>query len=403
MNQDTRFTEPDDNICWSVVTILICTGIVAAFQVGKIPGAIPVIRQEFGISLFAASWIISLITAIGATAGVVMGAFGDRIGYRRLIGVGLVLLTFGCVSGGFSSRIEILFVSRFIEGIGFFFIALSVPSLITRIVSPKYLHFILGIWAAFVPTGIVLMLFLSSLIMDIVGWRGLWHLNGLICFFIFVLFVILTSKMKNKQAHMRQQINIWDNIKKTVSIPGPVLLALCFLCYGGPWMALMNLLPTFFMEALESSKGSAFLFTVVAVVVNIPGNITGGWLTQKNIPRWRLLSFAFTVITLTTFGIYYAGTPQPVRIILLIIFSYIGGFIPGTLMAGVPFHSPGKECLGTTNGVMTQGSNLGTLLTPPALALVVSAMGGWRMAPLVFVISGLIGISASLGIRKLEK
>ena len=168
-------------------------------------------------------------------------------------------------------------------------------------------------------------------------------------------------------------------------------------------MALMNLLPTFFMEVLGSSKGSASLFTAVAVVVNIPGNITGGWLTQKIIPRWCLLSFVFTVITLTTLGIYYAGTPQPVRIILLIIYSYIGGFIPGTLMAGVPFHSPGKECLGTTNGVMTQGSNLGTLLIPPALALVVSAMGGWHMAPWVFVISGLIGISASLGIRKLEK
>jgi hypothetical protein len=46
---------------------------------------------------------------------------------------------------------------------------------------------------------------------------------------------------------------------------------------------------------------------------------------------------------------------------------------------------------------------MGTLLLPPILALVVSAMGGWHMAPLVFVISGVIGISASLGIRKLEK
>ena len=82
MNQDTRFTEPDDNIHWTVVTILICAGVVGAFQVGKIPGAIPIIRQEFGISLFTASWIISLITVIGATSGVVMGAFGDRIGYR---------------------------------------------------------------------------------------------------------------------------------------------------------------------------------------------------------------------------------------------------------------------------------------------------------------------------------
>lgn len=403
MDQDTRFTEPDDNIRWSVVTILIIAGIVGAFQFGKIPGAIPVIREEFGISLFAVSWIISLITAIGATTGVVMGALGDRIGYRRLIGVGLVLLTFGCVFGGFSSGIEFLLISRFIEGVGFFFIVLSVPSLIARIVSPKYLRFILSIWSAYMPTGIVIMLFLSSLIMDTVGWRGLWHINGLICLFVLLLFAILTGKMKNKQAHMRQRVNIWGNIKKTISIPGPFLLALCFLCYGGQWMALMNLLPTFFVENLGSTKGSAAALTAFAVIFNIPGNILGGWLTQKNIPRWCLLSFAFTVVTLTTLGIYSNGTPQIIRIILLIIFSFIGGIMPGTLISGVPVHSPGEECLGTTNGVMTQGSNIGTLIMPPALALVVSAMGGWHMAPWLFVITGLIGISASLGIRKLEK
>ena len=388
---------------WRIVVILICTGIVSSFQVGKIPGAIPILRENFGISLFAASWIISLLTIIGALAGVVLGAFGDRIGYRRLIRIGLSLLILGCFLGGFAPSIGLLFLSRFIEGIGFFFTVLSAPSLITRIVHPKHLRLILGIWGAYMPTGIALMVFISPPIMNNIGWRGLWYLNGMICLLILILFIIATRNLSNEQVLLtRKQIHIQHNVIKTVSAPGPLLLALCFLCYAGQWMALVNFLPTFFIESLGSDKGSAAIFTALAVVSNIPGNITGGWLSQKNIPRWILLSFSFTAVMLTTFGIYSNDTTQSARLIFLLLFSFTGGIIPGTLMAGVPSHSPGKECLGTTNGFISQGSNLGTLLIPPALAVVVSATGGWNGASWLFAIAGSIGILSSLGIRKLE-
>jgi nitrate/nitrite transporter NarK len=218
-----------------------------------------------------------------------------------------------------------------------------------------------------------------------------------------MLFVAATRNMSNERVlSMRKQVNIQRNVVTTVSSPGPLLLALCFLCYAGQWMALMNFLPTFFIEALNSDKGSAAIFTALAVVSNIPGNIAGGWLCQKNIPRWMLLSFAFIVTALTTFGIYSFGTMPSVRLMLLLLFSFVGGIIPGTLLASVPFHAPAKDCLATTNGFITQGSNLGTLIIPPVLAVVVSVTGGWDGAPWLFAAAGSVGLLSSLGIRRLE-
>lgn len=388
---------------WRIVIVLICTGIVSSFQVGKIPAALPVFRAEFVISLFIASLIISFLTIIGATTGVVMGAFGDRIGYRRLISTGLSLLTLGCILGSLSSRIELLFLSRFIEGIGFFFTILSAPSLITRIADPRQLRLILGFWAAYMPSGIALMIFISPILLNLVGWRGLWFINGLICLLILVLFIITTRGISSERSRLiRKNVLIRQNIKRTVSAPGPLLLALCFSCYGGQWMALMNFLPTFFIDVLGNNKEGAAILTALAVVCNIPGNIFGGWLSHRNIPRWILLAFSYTVVALTTFGIYSYNTPHSARLVLLILFSFIGGIMPGTLLAGVPLHSPGKECLGTTNGLITQGSNLGTMLLPPTLAIFVSSVGDWNTAPWIFVITGSIGIILSLGIRKLE-
>jgi fucose permease len=58
-----------------------------------------------------------------------------------------------------------------------------------------------------------------------------------------------------------------------------VLLSLCFLFYGGQWIALISFLPTFFIEEGGMSSAYAAFWTASAVLVNIIGNIFGGFLS----------------------------------------------------------------------------------------------------------------------------
>ena len=389
---------------WRIVVLLIGTGVVSAFQVGKVPGVLPMLMTDLKLTLFMASWVIAILNVIGAAAGVFMGGFADRIGYRRLIIAGLSLMTLGCLAGGYTSSTAVFFTSRFIEGVGYFFTALSVPSLITRIANPRDLHLILGFWGAYMPSGIAIMLFISPFVVDKIGWRGLWVLNGFICLIVLAAFAVSTTHLsERKRTMVKLSLYVSRTIKTMFTTPGPVLLALCFLCYAGQWMALMSFLPTFFIEEVGMGKEGAALWTVLAVLVNIPGNISGGFLSHKNVPRWLVLSVAFVVIALITIGIYSREIPLTIRLFLCLAFSFIGGHIPGTLMAAVPFHSPGKEYIGASNGLLVQGSNTGTLLMAPALAAVVSLFGGWHGAPVIFVASGLIGLFSSLAIGRLER
>ena len=48
---------------WGIVFLIICAGIIAAFQVGKAAIAVPALRDDLSISLVFASWIV------GAAAG----------------------------------------------------------------------------------------------------------------------------------------------------------------------------------------------------------------------------------------------------------------------------------------------------------------------------------------------
>jgi len=397
-------TESEDRTPWGLVTVLLLAGVVTAFQVGKVPGTLPLLRSDLELSLFKASWIISIFPAIGAATGVVMGAFADRIGYRRLVLCGLSLVILGNIAGGLTPSYRVLLVSRFIEGIGFFFTVLSAPSMIARFVNPRHTRFTLGVWGAYMPSGIGLMLFISPFFVKGIGWQGLWHVNAGVCFFTLLLFVHTSrTRFKGRPPRAKGHIHVWPNIRSTLSRPGPFLLALCFTCYSGQWIALMTFLPTFFIEVLGIDETGAALLTAFAVVFNIPGNILAGWLLQRNIPRRTLLTLSFIVMALCSVGVYSHDTPQMIRLTLCFIFSFIGGIIPGSLMAGAPVHSPGKDLLGATNGLLSQGSNLGTMLAPPVLAAVVESMGGWHGVPWIFIVAGSIGLFSSFGIGRLEQ
>ncbi len=389
---------------WTVVVVLIGTGVVSSFQVGKVPGVLPVLRTDMQFTLFAASWVISMLNVIGALVGVLMGAFADRIGYRRLIITGLSLMLLGCVAGGYTSNPGVFITSRFLEGIGFFCTILSAPSLITHIAQPRHLRLILGFWGTYMPTGIAVMLFLSPYVVARVGWRGLWFLNGLICLAVLSLFVISTAPLPQiRKTGSQHAGNLAGTVKIVFTTPGLLLLSLCFFCYAGQWMALMSFLPTFFIEQVGMGTEGASLWTALAVLVNIPGNIVGGLLSQKNVPRWAVLFLVFIVATAFTVGVYFSATPLFVRILFCLGYSFFGGLIPGTLLAAVPFHSPGKAYIGAANGFLMQGSNMGTLLMAPALAVAVGIFGGWHGAPWVLVAAGLIGLCTSVAIGRLEK
>ena len=77
--------------------------------------------------------------------------------------------------------------------------------------------------------------------------------------------------------------------------------------------------------------------------------------------------------------------------------------MPASVFGGVPLHAPRQELVATTNGIVMQGSQLGNVLGPPALAMVVSRFGGWQTAPLLLVLIAALGIAFSLGLAALER
>ena len=173
---------------WLIVGLAVTTGILGAFQIGKVPVALGDMRLDLGFGLIAAGWVISLFNFPAILGGAPMGAVVARFGDRRVALAGLLVLAAGGLCGALAPNDTVLQVSRLIEGFAFLMTQVSAPALIQRYARTEDQRFAFGIWGAYMGTGQAIIMLAAPLIIPAIGWRGLWLVNvALILAFVVVL------------------------------------------------------------------------------------------------------------------------------------------------------------------------------------------------------------------------
>lgn len=76
--------------------LVVLSGVVAALHIGKMPVAIPALRESLNIGMVEAGFLLAAVQFAGMVAGVLMGSATDSLGLKRsLIGGQLVLAVAG--------------------------------------------------------------------------------------------------------------------------------------------------------------------------------------------------------------------------------------------------------------------------------------------------------------------
>ena len=324
-----------DKTPWGQVLLFVGAGIVAAFQVGKVPPVIPAIRADFGLSLFLAGWILSIFNISGIMVGPVAGAVSDAFGHRRLLLGGLFCQAAGSLIGSFSAGPSLLLTTRIFEGVGFFTVVVAAPALVFRITRPQDLRIALSAWSCFMPAGVAIVMLLIPGVTAWFGWRGLWQINAAILTVYAVWLARLTTHLSVPSSErIVRPAHLWNDVKRTTTSGGPVLLAGIFVTYALQWLAVVGFLPTLLVEGHGFSPGRASALTAIVVVMNVPGNLAGGWLLHKGFRRWRLIAAACLIMGLCSMAIYSSALPFAARYLACLLFSSVGGLLPASVLGG---------------------------------------------------------------------
>ena len=155
---------------------VVLAGICVALHIGKLPPALPVLRVDLHVTLVQAGFLLSMVQLAGMTLGLAVGLFADVLGLKRCMLFGLVLLGFASALGASAQTPATLLLTRFFEGLGFLLCAMPAPSLLRQLVSPRDLSKTLGWWAAYMPIGAALALWVGPWVIGASSWSMWWLL-----------------------------------------------------------------------------------------------------------------------------------------------------------------------------------------------------------------------------------
>lgn len=377
--------------------LVVLGGISAALHVGKLPPALPVLQQALGISLVQAGFLLSLVQLAGMTLGLFAGLMADALGLRRTMVAGLAILACASALGGVAAGPETLLALRACEGFGFLLASIPAPGLIRQLVSETRLSAMLGWWGTYMPLGAAAALLTGPAVIALGGWRIWWWLMAALSLAMaaWLWCALPTSCDQAKQGSF---VGMAGRLRQTLTARGPWLAALVFATYSGQWLAVVGFLPSIYAQAGLASAWAA-VATALAAGVNMVGNVASGRLLQRGVPPERLLYgglAAMAVGALLAFAPWPNSLPLPVvttvRYAGVLLFSMLGGMVPGTLFSLAVRLAPGERTLSTTVGWMQQWSSIGQFAGPPLVAWFAGVTGSWDWIWVVTGASALLGM-----------
>lgn len=386
--------------------IVIIAGMVAALHIGKIPPALPVLRDALGVSLVEAGFLLSMVQMAGMLGGVFIGLAADGFGLRRSMLLGQFVLASASLAGAWATQPGELLVLRALEGLGFLLVVLPVPSLIRQLVPPSRLALHLGLWGTYMATGTSLVLAGGPLLMSAIGWQGLWGALAVVSAAVAAwLFLRVPSDRARRAAASAgapagaapaARAQAVARLRATLGSPGPWRVAISFSMYSSQWLAVIGFLPSIYAQAGLSGQ-VAGLLTAFACLVNVTGNLAAGRLLHRGVCARHLLYAGFVAMAVTAFVAFSPVTAEaPVaRYLAVVLFSALGGLIPATLFALAVHVAPSEHTVSTTVGWMQQCSSAGQFLGPPLVAWVAGAAGGWQWTWVITGLASVVGLVLS--------
>ncbi len=403
----SRYVASSASTPWPTLFLIVGAGVVSAFQIGKAPAALGHLRADLGFGLVTAGWVISMFNVIGVALGTALGAFSGWMGERRAVLSGLALTASASLLGAVAQGPVLLLATRFVEGLGFLLVAIGVPALIIRLARPADLQLAFGVWGTYMPAGTAAMMMASPLFLGPFGWRGLWIANAVLvaAFALALGFATREIAAIPARAHASAQSlrGLFADMRTTLAARGPLLVALTFASYTLQFIAVLGFLPTVLMEQEGMGQARAATLTAIAIAANALGNLVAGALLHRGVARWLLVASASAVMGVCALGIYSSALSLPARYLLVLLFSTIGGMLPATVLGWAPAMAPEPRLVPTSNGLLVQGSHLGQMIGPPALAAMAVASGSWAWSPSLLVVSAACGVGLALSLRHLER
>ena len=140
--------------------------------------AIPSIRTDMGATAAHAQWTIAIYALGVASLQLLGGEAGDRFGRRRVLQIGTTVFMLGSLLCSLAPTIDVLIAARLIQAVGASMMNPVALAIISQVfVEPTERARAIGIWGAVFGAALALGPIVGGLLIETVGWRGVFWIN----------------------------------------------------------------------------------------------------------------------------------------------------------------------------------------------------------------------------------
>ena len=363
---------------WLILAVLTLARTAMGFQFQSVPAAASQLTGDVGLSYAALGTLIGLYLLPGAAVALPGGWLGTRFGDKRVVLVGLALMTAGGALTGIAAAAEALFAGRLVSGIGGVLLNVLLTKMVADWFAGRDTVTAMGILIVSWPLGIALALVLLPGVVELLGWQAAMFAAAAATGLALALVAAIYQAPPEAPAPAHGGAAPASRARLTRRE-----LALATLA-GQVWafynVALITVLafgPDYLVATGESPVAAAARVSLVSWLI-MPGLVLGGLIARRLGNADLAMAVGFVAVAALVWAVPLTGGP-------VLLFALIGLLFgpPGPLIMVLPVEAVAPAKRGIGMGVYFTCYYLGMALIAP-LAGLSRDLTGDPAAPVLF-------------------
>lgn len=355
---------------WITLFVVYLASIAATISMMKVPPLMTTLIIDLRTDATTGGLFMSTFMIAGVVLAIPVASLLNNWGYKKCGLIALTCTTIGSIVGSLAKETPIIMlIGRLIEGIGFAFIMVVAPAIISLWFDSNKRGLPMGIWATWVPVGMLIIYNLVRPLESLFSWRGVWYFNALYSLIVFYIFYKLvdcpsTSNI-NKKYIMKKQMEVKEGLKNLNSW----WLAIIFFLYGVSIQGYNAWLPSFLVKMNVEALLANFNASMVTMG-SIPAILIAG-LILNCIQRHKYILLFGLTISIITYSFWFNISHIYLIAPWMVMMGLSTGFIPTCIFSLATETVIKSDFIGIALALVNMGFNFGNIIGPPIIGYII--------------------------------